>query len=164
VLGDRGTDCSGERIATDDHDAAQRGLPEQQRREQARRLVDAEVLDVVDHEHARLHCQRLRERAGDAAKRAFGARAKRGRAVAGMALDHGARRAERGGELCDEPRLARSERPVQRHQRDDGEVLLELGELGLPADKRHRSDGGHWIGDLVGAAPHRSRGRAVSKL
>ena len=112
-LGDVRADRGGEWIAADDDNAAERGLPEQQRREQAGRLVDAQVLDVVDDEHASLRVERLRERPGHAAQGAFGTRAERAGAIAGMAVDDRARNPERGRELGEQPRLSRAECAVQ---------------------------------------------------
>src|SRR5687767_13159544 len=74
VLRDLCTDGRRQRITTDDDDATECRLTEQQRRQQIRRLVDAQVLDVVDDEDACLRRQRLRERSGYAAQRALGTR------------------------------------------------------------------------------------------
>jgi hypothetical protein len=153
-LGDRGADRGRERIAADHDHAAERRRAEQERREQARGLVGAEVLDVVDHEHARLLRERLRERARHAAERTLGARAQRRRAIAWMTVDDRARPAQPGSELADEPRLPGAQRTVERHQGHHGEVLLELGQLALPTDERDRANGCHRVRDLRGTTPH----------
>ena len=106
------------------------------------------MLDVIDDEHARLRGQRLGKRAGNAAKCAFSPRAERTGPVPRMALDHGALRTQRGRELGHEPGLAGAERAMQRDQWHHRKVLLDLRELALPADKRHRTDRGHGIRDF----------------
>jgi len=124
------------------------------------------MLDVIDHEYACLLRERLGQRSGNAAQGALGAGAQGGRTIPRVALDHRARRTEHRGELGDQARLAGAERSVEREQRDDREVGLQLCQLGLAADERHRSDGGHWIGDLGGSSPalHRDGERTVSKV
>ena len=153
-LRDRIADCR-QRIAPDDDDPAERGLPEQQRREQRGGLVGGQMLDVVDHEDARVLRQRRGERSRHAPQRPLGARAHGRGAIAGEALDDRERHAERRRELGDEPRLAGAMRAVQRHQRRDRERIFERGELGLPTDKRHRTDGAHGMGGLRARAHER---------
>ena len=156
-LRDRGADRGRERITAHDDHASERGRPEQQRPEQARRLVGPQVLDVIDHEHARLIHEGLRQRAGRAAQRSLGARPQRHGTITREALDHRARDAEPGGELADQPALAGAERAMDRDQRHHRQVLLELRQLVFPAYERHRTDGGHGVGDLgLAAAEHAS--------
>jgi hypothetical protein len=147
-LRDRGADRGGERIAPDHDDPAQRGRSEQERREEAGRLVGAQVLDVIDHQHARLLRERLGERARDAAQGAFGARPQCRCPIARVTFDQGAGCSHARCELSDQPGLARPQRAVQRHQRHQRKMLLELCKLTLTADKRHRTDRSHGIRDL----------------
>src|SRR5664279_4967890 len=112
------------------------------------------MLDVIDDQHARRVREDLSERAGHAAQCAFGPRAQRGRTIAEVAFDQRAWCTKRRRELRDEPALAGSEWAMQRNQRHQREVLLELCQLLLPADERHRTEWGHWIRDLRWSTAH----------
>ena len=105
-FGDRRADGRRQRITPNDHDATKRGGPEQERRQQVRRFIDAQVLDVIDDEHARLSSERLRQASRHAAQCTLCTCTESGRTIPRMALDHGARRTERRRELADESRLA----------------------------------------------------------